>query len=93
MSKKGFDIMAGKSTKSTRSLGYNVKGTLDLDNMELVEVIDADTGEVMVHDLNEILAEFDGKELTVAISEKSKLTGSKDQVTNDVEDQDEDIYE
>lgn len=56
--------------KSTRSLSYSLKGILDLENMQITEVSE---DEEVVHDLDDIVRQFDGKEVTFAIKETSKL--------------------
>ena len=58
------------AVKSTRTLGYNLKGTLDFKNLTLTEVNDED---VVVHDLEELLGKFDDQEITLAFNNKVKL--------------------
>lgn len=64
-----------KEPKSTRTLSHAVKGYLNLEEMKVVEVLDAETGEEVVHDLSEILNEYDGKEMSITASMKDKLEG------------------
>lgn len=58
------------AVKSTRTLGYNLKGILDFKNLTLTEVNDED---VVVHDLEELLGKFDDQEITLAFNNKVKL--------------------
>jgi YonK protein len=60
--------MAG--IKSTRTLGYSLKGILDLEMMTITEVSEE---EEVVHDLKEKIEKFDGQEITISISNKVKL--------------------
>lgn len=60
--------MAG--VKSTKTLGYALKGFLNKEDMNIVEV--TDEGEI-VHDLDELFQFFDGKEVALAVSMKDKL--------------------
>ena len=60
--------MAG--VKSTKTLGYAIKGILDKENMNVIEV--TDESEVF-HDLDELLDLFEGKEISLSISMKDKL--------------------
>lgn len=62
-----------KEPKSTRTLSHAVKGFLNLEDMKVVEILDE--GEEVSHDLKEILAEYDGKEVALSISMKDKLEG------------------
>lgn len=48
-----------KEPKSTRTLSHAVKGYLNLEDMKVTEVLDAETGDEVVHDLAAILAEYD----------------------------------
>lgn len=58
------------AVKSTKTLAYALKGTLDKENMNITETSEED---VVVHDLEELLAYFDGKEIAFSISMKDKL--------------------
>lgn len=58
------------AVKSTRTLGYNLKGTLDLNAMTITEIDDED---IIVHDLTELLGRLDGQEITMAFNNKVKL--------------------
>jgi mevalonate kinase len=62
-----------KEPKSTRTLSHAVKGFLNLEDMKVVEILDE--GEEVVHDLKDILAEYDTKEIGISISMKDKLEG------------------
>lgn len=64
-----------KEPKSTRTLSHAVKGYLNLEDMKVTEVLDAETGDEVVHDLAAILAEYDDKEMSITISMKDKLEG------------------
>jgi hypothetical protein len=64
-----------KEPKSTKTLGYALKGVLVLGDMKVVEILDAETGEEVVHDLNDIMMQFDDKEVSISISMKDKLEG------------------
>lgn len=64
-----------KEPKSTRTLSHAVKGYLNLEDMKVVEVLDAETGDEIVHDLAAILAEYDDKEMSITVSMKDKLEG------------------
>lgn len=64
-----------KEPKSTMTLSYSFKGDFDLGDMKIRELLDADSGEEVVHDLNDFLSQFDGKEVTLSISMKDKLEG------------------
>ncbi|WP_090739305.1 YonK family protein [Paenibacillus sp. Mc5Re-14] len=64
-----------KEPKSTRTLSHAVKGYLNLEDMKVVEVLDAETGDEVVHDLAAILAEYDDKEMSITVSMKDKLEG------------------
>jgi len=56
--------------KSTKTLGYNLTGVLDFQNMTISEVTEE---EEIVHDLEELLKHFDGQEIKMAFSHKIKL--------------------
>lgn len=58
------------AVKSTRTLGYNLKGVLDFKNLTLTELNDED---IVVHDLEELLGKFDDQEITLAFNNKVKL--------------------
>lgn len=58
------------AVKSTRTLGYNLKGILDFKNLTLTETNDED---IVVHDLEELLGKFDDQEITLAFNNKVKL--------------------
>lgn len=58
--------------KSTRTLGYNFKGILDLEAMTITEVSEE---EEIVHDLSEKLQQFDDQEITISFNNKVKLEG------------------
>lgn len=60
-----------KEPKSTKTLGYGLKGILNLEDMTVKEILDE--GEEVVHDLNEIMSQFDNKDITILISMKDKL--------------------
>jgi hypothetical protein len=60
--------MAG--VKSTRKLGYTLKGMLNLENMTISEVTEE---EEIVHDLEAILEQFNDKEVSVSIAMTDKL--------------------
>jgi predicted site-specific integrase-resolvase len=60
--------MAG--VKSTKSLGYNLKGWLNVELMHVTEVTDE---EEVVHDLASVLQQFDGKEVSISIKMTDKL--------------------
>lgn len=64
-----------KEPKSTRTLSHSVKGYLNLEDMKVTEVLDAETGDEVVHDLAAILAEYDDKEMSITVSMKDKLEG------------------
>jgi predicted site-specific integrase-resolvase len=64
-----------KEPKSTKTLGYALKGFLNLQDMKVVELLDAETGDEVVHDLNDIMQQFDDKEVSISISMKDKLEG------------------
>lgn len=61
-----------KESKSTVSITHSIKGFLNLEDMKVVEVLD---NEEVVHDLNKILSEYDGKEVSMSTSTKVKLEG------------------
>lgn len=56
--------------KSTKSLGYSLKGYLELDDMKVVEITEE---EEVAHDLQEILEQFKGKEVSISIKMTDKL--------------------
>lgn len=56
--------------KSTKSVTYNVKGVLDLENGTVTEI---SKEEEVVYDFTEILAQFDGKEIAMSIKETSEI--------------------
>lgn len=56
--------------KSTKTLGYSLKGILDLDNMTITEISEE---EEVVHDLAEMLSQFNDSEITIAFNHKIKL--------------------
>lgn len=58
------------AVKSTRTLGYNLKGNLDSEMLTLEEVSDEET---VVHDLKEILDRFHGQEVSLSVNNKVKL--------------------
>lgn len=58
------------AVKSTRTLGYNLKGVLDLDLMTITEPSEED---VIVHDLKDLLRKVDGQEISLAFNNKVKL--------------------
>lgn len=58
------------AVKSTKTLGYSLKGIL---NKELLTITEADEEMEVVHDLEELLTMFDGSEVTFAINNKVKL--------------------
>ena len=58
------------AVKSTKTLGYSLKGILDLENMTVTEVSEE---EEVVHDLEEMLQQFDGQEISIAFNYKVKL--------------------
>lgn len=58
--------------KSTKSLGYSLKGILDLENMTVTEILEE---EEVVHDLKPILESFHDKEVALAIKMTDKLDG------------------
>lgn len=62
-----------KEAKSTKTLGYSLKGDLKFKDMVIVEYLDNE--EEVVHDLNDIFLEFDNKEVTLSINYKDKLDG------------------
>lgn len=58
------------AVKSTKTLGYSLKGILDLENMTITEISEE---EEVVHDLQEKLEQFDGQEISIAFNLKVKL--------------------
>lgn len=56
--------------KSTKTLGYSLKGILDLEAMTITEV---DEESEVVHDLAEMLNQFNQSEITIAFNHKVKL--------------------
>lgn len=60
--------MAG--VKSTRTLGYSLKGILDLEMLTITEVSEE---EEVVHDLKGMMEKFDGQEITISFNNKVKL--------------------
>lgn len=64
-----------KEPKSTRTLSHAIKGILNLEDMKVIEILDAETGDEVVHDLKDILTEYHDKEVSLSISMKDKLEG------------------
>lgn len=62
-----------KEPRSNRQSRHSVSGVLDLENMKVVEHLDDD--EQVSHDLQDILTEYDGKEVAITVSMKEKLEG------------------
>lgn len=62
-----------KEPKSTITISHAVKGYLDLEEMKVIEPLD--DGEEVKHDLHDILAQYDDKEIALSISMKDKLVG------------------
>jgi hypothetical protein len=60
--------MAG--VKSTKSLGYSLKGYFDAENMKVIEYTDDDE---VVHDLESVLKQFDKKDVAISIKTTHKL--------------------
>lgn len=60
-----------KEPKSTKTLGYALKGILNLEDMTVTEILDE--GEEVVHDLSDIMGQFNDKEVAISISMKDKL--------------------
>ncbi|ALA47832.1 YonK family protein [Brevibacillus laterosporus] len=58
--------------KSTKSLGYSLKGILDLEAMTITEILE---DEEVVHDIKPILESFHDKEVSLAIKMTDKLNG------------------
>ncbi|MCR8994638.1 YonK family protein [Brevibacillus laterosporus] len=58
--------------KSTKSLGYSLKGILDLEAMTITEMLE---DEEVVHDIKPILKAFHDKEVSLAIKMTDKLDG------------------
>ncbi len=56
--------------KSTRTLGYNLKGILDI---EMLTITEYDEEQEIVHDLREKLGQFDGQEIGISFNNKVKL--------------------
>jgi hypothetical protein len=61
--------MAG--VKSTKSLGYSLKGYFEAESLKVIEYTD-DGGEV-VHDLASVFKQFDKKDVSISIKTTHKL--------------------
>jgi hypothetical protein len=58
--------------KSKRNLGYNLVGLLDKETMIVTEY--DKNGEIVgEHNLEDILSQFHGREVTIAVKESSEL--------------------
>lgn len=58
--------------KSTKSLGYSLKGILDLEAMTITEILEE---EEVVHDIQPILEQFNDKEVSLSVKMVDKLDG------------------
>ena len=62
--------VSSSKIKSTKTLGYNLTGILDKENLVVIELLEDDE---IIHDLNSLLEPFDGEEIKISFSHKVKL--------------------
>lgn len=58
------------AVKSTKTLGYALKGIFNKENMTITELDDED---VIVHDLDAYLEKFHDQEISISFNNKVKL--------------------